>query len=141
MPDRQRNHSRNRREQEAHPTKYGFARAKMGVKPSADYGAENACGNPHPRVISAKADDLGCDEPGNCSQHGPTDETDQHDASPSKEAAAKNKKADATESRNFGNHCVGILVNGSSGFWPNYPLFSHPKTLIFCMELIRIKLH
>jgi hypothetical protein len=26
-----------------------------------------------------------------------------------------------------GFNCVGLLGNGSPGFWPDYPLFSHPK--------------
>ncbi len=41
--------------------------------------------------------------------------------------AQSNKKTDATASRDSGFNCVGLLVNGSPGFWPDYPLFSHPK--------------
>jgi len=58
-----------------------------------------------------------------------------------KRCSDETKKADAIESRGFGLNCVGLLVNGSFGRWPNYPLFSHPRTLIFCGELIYLMLH
>jgi hypothetical protein len=35
--------------------------------------------------------------------------------------------------------CVGLLVTGFSGDWPDYPLFSHPRTSIFCRELVSFK--
>jgi hypothetical protein len=31
-------------------------------------------------------------------------------------------------------NCVGLLFNGSPGGWPEYPLLSHPKTLILRHE-------
>jgi uncharacterized protein YbcI len=36
-----------------------------------------------------------------------------------------------------GINCVGLLVNGCFGRWPNNPLVSHPRTSIFREELIR----
>jgi hypothetical protein len=30
--------------------------------------------------------------------------------------------------------CIGLLSNGSAGRRPIYPLFSRPKTLLFCQE-------
>lgn len=31
---------------------------------------------------------------------------------------------------------VGLLLNGSPGHWPDYPLFSHPSISMFCREPI-----
>jgi hypothetical protein len=35
-------------------------------------------------------------------------------------------------------HCVGLLLNGSSGRWLDYPLFSHPRLSHFRRELILV---
>src|SRR5579862_2282879 len=113
MPDGQRNQGRDRGEQQAHSMECGFARAEMGVKPPSDDGADNGGGNPHSRIISPKADDLGCDGSGNCSQYDPADETDQHGASPFRSDASKKQKKPTRPNPGIsGSNCVGLLVNG-----------------------------
>jgi hypothetical protein len=37
------------------------------------------------------------------------------------------KKPTQLHPETSGFNCVGLLVNGSPGFWPDYPLFSHPN--------------
>jgi hypothetical protein len=37
------------------------------------------------------------------------------------------KKPTQQHPETSGFNCVGLLVNGSPGFWPDYPSFSHPK--------------
>ena len=48
---------------------------------------------------------------------------------------APKKKPTQPNPEGSGFICVGLLVNGSSGRWPEYPLSSHPKTSILRREL------
>jgi hypothetical protein len=53
--------------------------------------------------------------------------------------ARKQKKPTQPNPETAGFNCVGLLINGSSGHLPDYPLFSHPKIQIFWWELILVK--
>jgi hypothetical protein len=54
----------------------------------------------------------------------------QSGACPFRNSALRNKKSRRKRTPAVFN-CVGLLVNGCFGCWPNNPLFSHPKSSIF----------
>jgi hypothetical protein len=45
------------------------------------------------------------------------------------------KKPTQANPKVSGFNCIGVLVNGSWGDCPDYPLFDHPKISIFCRKL------
>jgi len=121
---------RNCGEKQTFGVKRGHARAaEQAVKPAADERPDSAGGDTHARIISTQADDFAGDKAQEGSQNDPADDADQHD-----ERVEKRKKPTQPNPEGSGFACVGLLVNGSSGFWPKYPLFSHPRTSILLRE-------
>jgi hypothetical protein len=53
----------------------------------------------------------------------------------------KQKKPTQQKPEDSGFDCVGLLTNGSSSFWLDYPLFSHPRTSRYSGEPIGLRLH